>query len=167
MRINRDHFTHIRFPGRLRNFIRIFGEPASSTNVRFIQIQLAIGLTKLLKTWQFQGFYPAMLLWWQWIVVVVGGGNCGCGISLIWEMPCTQWRHPKTKSIMAVFHHDHHLFKCSQSKEIWGKINDLSKVEISQVFQNKHTYWKRPTHFWEYVTNPEIQKNPGQFLIKY
>ena len=60
----------------LRNFIRIFGEPASSTDICFIQIQLTIGLTKLLKAWRrFQGFYSVMLLWWQWMVVVVGGGN--------------------------------------------------------------------------------------------
>lgn len=153
----------------LRNFIRIFGEPASSTDICFIQIQLTIGLTKLLKAWRrFQGFYSVMLLWWQWMVVVVGGGNCGCGICLlwIWEMPCTHWCHPKTKSIMAVFHHDHdhHLFKCSQSKYLRENQQFVKARDISGISEQS-TYWKKTTHLWEYVANPEIQKNPGQFLI--
>lgn len=57
----------------LRNFIRIFGEPASSTDICFIQIQLTIGLTKLLKAWRrFQRF-----LFCHAVVVVMDGGGGG------------------------------------------------------------------------------------------
>ena len=128
----------------LRNFIRIFGEPASSTDICFIQIQLTIGLTKLLKAWpRFQGFYSVMLLWWQWMVVVVGGGNCGCGICLlwIWEMPCTLRCHPKTKSIMAVFHHDHdhHLFKMfTEQRDLRENQRFVKGRDISGISEQTH-----------------------------
>ena len=83
-----------------------------------------------------------MLLWWQWMVVVVGGGNCGCGICLlwIWEMPCTHWCHPKIKSIMAVFHHDHdhHLFKCSQSKYLRENQQFVKARDISGISEQTH-----------------------------
>ena len=112
----------------LRNFIRIFGEPASSTDICFIQIQLTIGLTKLLKAWRrFQGFYSVMLLWWQWMVVVA--------------IVCFGFQMTSMcASIMAVFHHDHdhHLFKCSQSKYLRENQQFVKARDISGISEQTH-----------------------------
>ena len=158
----------------LRNFIRIFGEPASSTDICFIQIQLTIGLTKLLKAWRwFQRFLfcHAVVVamdgggggWWVVAIVVVvfvcfGFGRCPVHIDVI-RKSNQSWQFFTTITIT--------IYSNVHRANIWGKINNLSKLEISQVFQNKRTYWKKTTHLWEYVANPEIQKKPGQFLIKY